>query len=185
MTDIRHFDRNEILNRAMKLFWVRGYEATSIRDLVETLGISRGSTYTTFGDKEGVFIAAIDHYLETVAKNLEAELSDPDPRRAIERMFDSIVQRTSDPRLPRGCLIVNTSLECPTSGDAITRKVAEAFGRQESAIYRVLLRAQAEGSLATTVDARALGRFFLGVAQGLNVINKAVADPERRCPEGC
>jgi len=107
-----------------------------------------------------------------------AGLADPDPRRAIERMFDSITRRTSDPKFPRGCFITNTSLECPASGDEITRKIAEAIGQQESAIYRVLRRAQAEGSLASTLDARALARFFLGVAQGLNVVNKAVADPE-------
>jgi TetR/AcrR family transcriptional repressor of nem operon len=107
-----------------------------------------------------------------------AELSDPDPRRAIERMFDSLIRRTSDPKFPRGCFITNTSLECPASGDEITRKIAEAIGQQESAIYRVLRRGQAEGSLASALDARALARFFLGVAQGLNVVNKAVADPE-------
>lgn len=162
----------------MLLFWSRGYEATSIEELVEATGINRGSLYATFINKNDIFLAVIDRYLETVAKSLMASLSDPDPRLAIERMFDSIVGRLSDPRFPRGCLIVNTSLECPTSGDAITRKIGQAIGQQESAIYRVLLRAQAEGSLAAALDVRALARFFLGVAQGLNVMNKAVADPE-------
>jgi TetR/AcrR family transcriptional repressor of nem operon len=178
MTGVKQFDRDEVLDRAMTLFWTRGYEATSIQELVEATGVNRGSIYGTFGDKRGAFLAVVDHYLETVGKSLADELSDPDPRRAIERMFASIIRRTSDPRFPRGCLITNSALECPVSGDAITRKIMQAIGRQESAIYRVLRRAQAEGSLATTRDARALARFFLGVAQGLNVMNKAVADPE-------
>jgi len=178
MAGVKQFDRSQVLDRAMALFWTRGYEATSIHDLVEATGVNRGSIYGTFGDKKGLFLATLDHYLETVAKSLMAELSDPDPRRAIERMFDSLIRRTSDPKFPRGCFITNTSLECPASGDEITRKIAEAIGQQESAIYRVLRRAQAEGSLASTLDARALARFFLGVAQGLNVVNKAVADPE-------
>ena len=161
----------------MALFWRRGYEGTSIHDLVAATGINRGSIYATFGDKEGLFLAVLDHYSEKIAKPLMAELGDPDPRRAIERMFDSIIRRTSDPRFPRGCLNTNTSLECPGSGDEITRKIAEGFGRQESAIYRVLHRAQAEGSLRSTIDTRALARFFMAVAQGLNVVNKAVADP--------
>ena len=177
MAGVKQFDRNEVLDRAMVLFWTRGYEATSIQDLVEATGINRGSIYGTFGDKKGLFLAVLDHYAEKVAKPLMAELSDLDPRRAIERMFDSIIKRTSDPSFPRGCLNTNTSLECPTSGDEITRKIAERLGQQESAIYRVLRRAQAEGSLASTLDARALARFFMGVAQGLNVVNKAVADP--------
>jgi len=161
----------------MALFWRRGYEATSIQDLVEATGINRGSIYATFGDKKGLFLAVLDHYGEKVGKPLMAELSDPDPRRAIERMLDSIIRRTSDPRFPRGCLNTNTSVECPASGDEIARKIAEGFGRQESAIYGVLRRAQAEGSLASTLDPRALARFFMGVAHGLNVVSKAVADP--------
>jgi TetR/AcrR family transcriptional regulator, transcriptional repressor for nem operon len=178
MAGVKQFDRNKVLDRATALFWTRGYEATSIQDLVETTGVNRGSIYGTFGDKQGMFLAAVDRYLETVGKSLMVDLSDPDPRRAIERMFGSIIRRSSDPRSPRGCLITNTALECPFSGDAIARKVADAIGRQESGIYRVLRRAQAEGSLAPVLDARALARFLLGVAQGLNVVNKAVADPE-------
>jgi TetR/AcrR family transcriptional regulator, transcriptional repressor for nem operon len=178
MAGVKQFDRDEVLDRAMTLFWTRGYEATSIQELVEATGVNRGSIYGTFGDKRGTFLAVVDHYLETVGNSLAEELSDPDPRRAIERMFDSIIRRTSDPRFPRGCLITNSALECPASGDAIARKITQGIGQQESAIYRVLRRAQAEGSLAASRDARALARFFLGVAQGLNVMNKAVADPE-------
>jgi TetR/AcrR family transcriptional regulator, transcriptional repressor for nem operon len=177
MAGVKQFERAEVLDRAMALFWRRGYEATSIRDLVAATGINRGSIYATFGDKKRLFLAVLDHYGDKVAKPLMAELGDPDPRRAIERMFESIIRRTSDPKFPRGCLNTNTSLECPGSGDEITRKIAEGFGRQESAIYRVLRRAQAYRSLPPTLDARALARFFLAVAQGLNVVNKAVADP--------
>jgi TetR/AcrR family transcriptional repressor of nem operon len=177
MAGVKQFDRSDVLDRAMALFWRRGYEATSIRDLVAATGISRGSIYATFGDKEGLFFAVLDHYGEKVAEPLMAELGDADPRRAIERMFESIIRRTSDPRIPRGCLNTNTSLECPASGDEITRKIAQGFGQQESAIYRVLRHAQAGGLLASTLDAKALARFFMAVAQGLNVVNKAVADP--------
>lgn len=177
MAGVKQFDRGEVLDRAMSLFWRRGYEATSIHDLVSATGINRGSIYATFGDKEGLFLAVLDHYGERIAKPLMAELDDPDPHRAIERMFDSIIRRTSDPRFPRGCLNTNTSLGCLSTGDEITRKIAEGFGRQESALYRVLRRAQAEGLLRSAVEARALARFFMAVAQGLNVINKTVADP--------
>jgi TetR/AcrR family transcriptional regulator, transcriptional repressor for nem operon len=177
MAGIKRFDRVDVLDRAMALFWRRGYEATSIRDLVAATGINRGSIYATFGDKKGLFLAVLDHYGEKVAKPLIAELGDPDPRRAIQRMFEAIIRRTSDPRFPRGCLNTNSSLECPGSGDEISRKIAEGLGWQESAIYRVLRRAQAQGRLARTHDARAFARFFTAVAHGLNVVNKALADP--------
>ena len=136
MAGVKQFDRGEVLDRAMVLFWKRGYEATSIRDLVAATGINRGSIYATFGDKKRLFLAVLDRYGEKIAKPLMAELADPDPRRAIERMFDSIIRRTSDPRFPRGCLNTNSSLECPGSGDEITRKIADGFGRQESAVVR-------------------------------------------------
>jgi TetR/AcrR family transcriptional repressor of nem operon len=178
MVGTKQLERDEVLDLAMAAFWNRGYEATSIDDLVETIGINRARLYGKFGDKKRLFLAALDRYLDTVGKSIMADLSDPDPRRAIERMFDSIVRRVSDPNYPRGCFITNTSLECPTCGDEIARKVAEALGQQESAIYRALRRAQTEGMLASSLDARALARFFLGVAQGINVLNKAVADPD-------
>src|SRR5215467_9445236 len=100
MAGVKQFDRGQVLDRAMALFWSRGYEATSIRDLVKATGINRGSIYGTFGDKKGLFLAVLDHYGEKVGQPLMAELSDPHPRRAIERMFDSIIRRTADPRFP-------------------------------------------------------------------------------------
>jgi TetR/AcrR family transcriptional repressor of nem operon len=179
MAGVKQFDRNEVLDRAMSVFWQSGYQATSIQDLVDATGINRGSLYTTFGDKCGLFLAVLDHYAERIARPLMAELDNPDPRRAIEGMFESIIRRNSDPAWPRGCLDTNTSLECPGAGDLIGRKIAERVGRQELAIYQVLRRAQNEGSLDPKQDARAMARFFLGVAQGLNVVNKAAPDPAR------
>ena len=178
MAGVKQFDRDEVLDRAIVAFWTRGYEATSIDDLVEATGINRGSIYGTFGDKRRLFLMALDRYWDTVANAMIVELADPDPRRAIERMFDALIRRTCDPRFPRGCLITNTSLECPTCGDEIARKIAERLGEQETAIYRVLHKAQTEGALNPARDARALARFFLGVAWGINAVNRTVADPE-------
>jgi TetR/AcrR family transcriptional repressor of nem operon len=177
MAGVKQFDREDTLDRAMTVFWRNGYQATSIQDLVEATGVNRGSLYTTFGDKRGLFLAVIDHYSDRFGKPTMAELNDPDPRRGIERMLEAIVRRTSDSRWPRGCLFTNTSLECPGAGDGIGRKVAEQLGQQESAIYQLFRRAQADGSIDSTQDARALARFFVGVAHGLNAVNKAVPDP--------
>jgi TetR/AcrR family transcriptional repressor of nem operon len=177
MAGVKQFDRDEVLDRAMAAFWTRGYEATSIDDLVEATGIGRGSLYGTFGDKRQLFLAALDHYWNTVGMEMFAELSDPDARHAIERMFDALIRRASNLKFPRGCLFTNTSLECPTCGEEIARKIAENMGQQETAIYQVLRRAQADGTLSQTQDARALARFFLGVAWGINAVNKSVADP--------
>src|SRR6266446_6951365 len=167
MAGIKQFDRHEVLDRAMAVFWERGYEATSVQELLDAMGLNRGSLYATFGNKQQLFLAVLDHYAEKISTAMLAELEDPDPRRAIARMFAMLLHRTSDPSWPRGCLNTNTALECPGSGDAITRTVAERLGQQESALYHVLHRGQ---------DCRALARFFVGVAQGVNVVHKAGAD---------
>jgi len=177
MAGVKQFDQNDVLDRAMAVFWERGYEATSIQDLLDAMGINRGSLYATFGDKKRLFLAVLDHYADKVGDPLIAELAEPDPRRAIERMFAALIRRTRDPSRPRGCLVTNTALECPGSGDDISRTIAERLGQLESAIYHMLHRAQAEGTLDRAHDCRALARFFVGVAQGINVVSKAMADP--------
>ncbi|MGH7838594.1 MAG: TetR/AcrR family transcriptional regulator, partial [Candidatus Binataceae bacterium] len=140
------------------------------------MGINRGSIYASFGNKRNLFLAVLERYMREIAAPIFATLEDPDPRRAIERMLNAIITRTSDLRWPRGCLHTNTALECPGVGDLIARKVAEGIGAQESAIYQVLRRGQAEGLLDPTQDARGLARFFVAVAQGMNVVNKATGD---------
>ena len=178
MAGIKQFDRDEALDRAMATFWTRGYEATSIDDLVAATGIGRGSLYGTFGDKRQLFLMALDRYWDTINQDLTAQLSDPDPRRALERMFEALIRRLSDPKFPRGCLITNTSVDSCSLGDEVARKISERMGEQETGIYRVLRKAQVSGVLNPALDARALARFFLGVAWGINAVNRTVADPE-------
>lgn len=177
MAGVKQFDEDILLDQAMAVFWRNGYQGTSIQDLVEATGVNRGSLYATFGDKCGLFLAVLGHYGKRIGRPMMETLCDPDPRRAIEAMFESIIGRIRDPQYPRGCLFTNTSLECPAAGDAIERAIAEFLGQQEAAIYEVLRQAQIKGDLDPHEDARSLARFFLGVAQGLNVVNKASPDP--------
>ena len=176
MPAVKQFDRNQGLERAMRVFWKRGYEATSIQDLVDATRINRASLYATFGGKRELFLAALARYEEVVVKPLFEALADPEPRRGIERMFEALLRRMSDSSYPRGCLYTNTSLECPTAGNLIARAIGEFFARQETAIHQLVSRAQAQGVIDPNRDARALARFFLGVAHGLNVVNKATQD---------
>jgi TetR/AcrR family transcriptional repressor of nem operon len=177
MAGVKQFDQDVLLDQAMAAFWRNGYQATSIQDLVEATGVNRGSLYATFGDKCGLFLAVLDHYGERIGQPIMMTLADPEPRRAIKGMFEAIVGRIRDPQYPRGCLFTNTSLECPSAGDKIGRSIAEFLGQQEAAIYQVVRRAQIDDILDQHEDAQALARFFLGVAQGLNVVNKAAPDP--------
>jgi TetR/AcrR family transcriptional regulator, transcriptional repressor for nem operon len=172
----RKFDPDAVLERAMHVFWRRGYEATSLDDLVKEMGVNRASLYATFRSKQDLFLAAFDRYLSDFAAPIMSALGDPDPRRGIRLMLEAIRDRCANRRFPRGCFQTNAALECPGVSDEIARAVADSMSELESAIYDTLRRAQADGRLDSARDAHRLARFFLGVAQGMNVVNKATGN---------
>ncbi len=176
MTGIKQFDQDAVVERAMMLFWRMGYGATSIQDLERTTRLRRGSLYNAFGDKQGLFVAALKRYQDTVGQERIKQLSNPDPYLAIEGFLNVLVDQMSDPSRPRGCLQTNTSLEFPNAPDAVIRIIAERTRGIESAIYSVLQRAMVQGSLDRTADTRALARFYLSVAKGIGVLHMVFGD---------
>lgn len=176
MAGVKQFDRDAVVERAMVLFWRQGYGATSIKDLERATRLRRGSLYNAFGDKPGLFIAALKHYETTVGHARISQLADPDPYRAIEGFLTVLVDQMDEPRRPRGCLHTNTALEFPSAPDVILRVIAARTSAIERAIYQVLRRAQREGLLAAKADIRALARFYLGVAKGMTVLHKVFGD---------
>lgn len=176
MAGIKQFDHDEIVDRAMMLFWRMGYGATSIQDLERTTKLRRGSLYNAFGDKQGLFIASLKRYQDTVGQERARQLSDADPYRAIEGFLNVLVDQMSNPKMPRGCLHTNTSLEFPSAPDSVLRIVAERTSGIESAIHAVLQRAKKEGMIDPAANIRALARFYLSVAKGIGVLHKVFGD---------
>jgi AcrR family transcriptional regulator len=176
MVGTKQFDHDAVVDRAMLLFWRKGYGGTSIEDLEKATRLRRGSLYNAFGDKQGLFVAALKRYETTVGLERIKQLSNPDPYLAIEGFLDILVTQMSEPSRPRGCLHTNTSLEFPNAPDEVIRIIAERTAGIEGAIYLVVRRAQAEGMLDPTADARALARFYLGVAKGITVLHKVFGD---------
>lgn len=176
MAGIKQFDADAVVDRAMILFWRVGYGATSIQDLEKATKLRRGSLYNAFGDKEGLFVAALKRYDSVVGAKRIEPLSNPDPYRAIGGFLNTLVEQLSEPGRPRGCLHTNTSLEMPGAPAAVMRLVAERTNAIEGAIYAVLHSAKRRGLLDRTVDTRALARFYLGVAKGITVLHKVYGD---------
>jgi TetR/AcrR family transcriptional regulator, transcriptional repressor for nem operon len=176
MVGTKQFDHDTVVERAMMLFWRRGYGGASIQDLEKATRLRRGSLYNAFGDKQGLFVAALKRYEITVGHERIKQLSNPDPYRAIEGFLNTLVTQMSEPRRPRGCLHTNTSLEFPHAPDEVLRIIAERTAGIEGAIYVALVRARAEGVVDPAVDARALARFYLGVAKGISVLHKVFGD---------
>lgn len=162
----------------MELFWERGFEATSIQDLVDRVGINRASMYDTFGDKRSFFCAAIEHYGRTVTEQELHTLEESEsPLEGVRQWLCEWAAAATDGQL-RGCLITNTAIELAPHDDAIGDAVRQALRHMEDSVCSALDRAQDSGQLAAHSDSRALARFLIGTAQGIVVLSRAGADRE-------
>ncbi len=171
----KEFDVQGALERAMEVFWTHGYEATSVQDLVDAMGISRGSMYDTFGDKHALFSAAIEHYECTVTCGLEKMLAAPgSPLAAIRRCLGMLAgQSRSGPC--RGCMATSAAVELSQHDPQVCAAVKRILRRIENAFHGALERAVKAGELDKRADTRSQARFLTGTAQGLSVMAKASA----------
>ena len=177
------FDPDAALQRAMHVFCERGYEATSVQDLVEGMGINRFSLYSTFGDKHQLFVAVLERYCATIGANLVGELEHSAAGLpAIRQFFTRLVDFFASAQGWRGCLMTNTAVELASHDPQAAAKVQAYVVRLEEAFYRVLLQAQRTQQRATAYTCRDLARFLTGSALGLGVLAKT--SPGRQALEG-
>lgn len=168
MTRQKQFDPDVVLERAMNLFWVKGYEATSVQDLVDTMEINRFSLYATFGDKHELYLAVCDKYSETIISMLLDELENSElGLAAVRNFFDFII--TVNDEMPRGCLMVNAAVELALTEEAVVTRVQKQFKRNEDALTKALCRAKDLGELQPDVIPRDQARHLSVVAHGLLV----------------
>lgn len=184
MSRPKEFNPDEALEKAMHVFWHKGYEATSMEDLLTAMDINRGSLYATFGDKRELFLKAMDLYCSCDGLGSRFSiLSQPGPALPLVKQFiDRMLEfGLSDP-LRRGCMITNTVMELAPHEKEIGKKVVGRLRILEEAFYSLLTRAQREGELAKEKDARSLARVLTTMMQGTIVMIKAgtPADVVRR-----
>lgn len=173
----KEFDPDEALDRAVELFWSKGYEATSIQDLVEALGINRSSLYGTFGDKHALYLAAIDRYCREVVDSSAGELERAaEPLAAIRQLFLNIPAAAAR-HGKRGCLLCNAAVERAPVDPDVKAEVSGGFNRLGTAFRRSLDRARAAGELETDADTAALADYLLSGYVGLIVLAKAGRKP--------
>ncbi len=170
----KEFDPNTALGKAMELFWRKGYEATSIEDLVTHMDINRGSLYETFGDKQKLFLACMDRYCNGMAASRLSMLDQPGPvLDTIRRFIRGKLQMALADPTRKGCLIANTAMELAPHEKEIRERVASALGGLEEAYYQVLIRAKKQGELRKDQEPRALARYLTTMMQGVIVMHKA------------
>ncbi|MFR9725856.1 TetR/AcrR family transcriptional regulator [Streptomyces sp. MS19] len=180
MARTKEFDPDAVLQRAMDLFWERGYEATSMADLVEHLGIARASIYATFGSKHDLYLAAMRRYLRGSEAGFVTALAQPGPALPAVRAFVAswVTEAMTDPAR-RGCLVVNAAVELSPRDPEVARQVEVGWSVVETALVSSLLRAQAQGELPAEKDPHEIARFLLVVMQGVRVIARAAPDAGR------
>jgi AcrR family transcriptional regulator len=165
----RAFDLDRALDRALEVFWRKGYEGASLSDLTRAMGVNRPSLYAAFGNKEALFRKALDRYVEGPAAYVRAALAEPRARAVAERLLGESVDRLTDPRNPRGCLMVQGALACGEAAESVRRELAARRAAGELAVRRRFERAQADGDLPADCDPADLARYVVTVLRGMAV----------------
>jgi TetR/AcrR family transcriptional repressor of nem operon len=178
----REFDEDTVLDRAVQCFWNRGYEATSVRDLIDETGLTGASLYNAFGGKRALYQRALDHYVNRSVAERIRQCDALPPREAIGAFFADILERSLNDRRRKGCMLVNAALEVAPHDRGFQKIVAKVLSQIEGFFLEQLKAGQADGSITMSMPAEVLARHLLGVLMGVRVL--ARVRPERELLEG-
>lgn len=173
------YDRNDLLRCATALFWERGFAGTSVDDVVRATGVSRSSLYAAFPDKSALFLAALEHYLDTVTRTkLERLAQGKRAALAIKTFLMGIADERPSANAPaHGCLLTNTAVEIGAGEEEIAELVRKAFARLEQALAARLDEARQQGDLGADTDPKQFARQLVALIQGLRVITRLGMEP--------
>ncbi|MDN4618165.1 TetR/AcrR family transcriptional regulator [Paenibacillus sp. PsM32] len=175
MSRSKEFDVNEVLDKAMILFWDQGYEKTSMSDLVTHMGIHRRSLYDTFGDKHSLFLQAITRYMDKVKANLTSEIKpSKTATEALYSLFQFMILDKED--LPSGCLIVNSVTELAARDAEVNAKSIESFEGIEDMFEQIILWGQQDGEFTSKQSAKELAKYLHTVSIGIRVMGRSSVD---------
>ncbi|QIH07532.1 MULTISPECIES: TetR/AcrR family transcriptional regulator [unclassified Pseudomonas] len=176
----REFDRNQALRQALELFWARGFETTSMADLVAALGIASARIYAAFGSKEALFREAIELYESHEGGFADRALAEePSAHAAIARLLEEAVQLYTRPGQPLGCMVVSSAVNCSSDNDGVRQWLAEHRRARTASIVQRLQAAVQSGELAGHGDATSLGDYYSTVLHGLSVQARDGASAEQ------
>jgi TetR/AcrR family transcriptional repressor of nem operon len=173
----KEFDRDEVLHKAMEVFWSRGYQGASIQDLVQHMGINRQSIYDTFGDKHALFLQALDRYREIQSRKVFEVLERPGSmKKNLRQLFEEAVARALSAEGRRGCFVGNSMSELAGRCKETATRTCNSVATAEKIFQRALERGREQGDLPRVRDTRAVARFLYSSLQGLLLMAKATHD---------
>ncbi|MCC8953376.1 TetR/AcrR family transcriptional regulator [Bradyrhizobium sp. Pear77] len=179
----REFDEAAVLDAAIERFWMRGYEATSVRDLADDMEIAGASLYNAFGDKRGLYAKALNRYLDqTFRERIQRIEPAMPPREAIEAFLREIIKRSLGDKQRRGCMLVNSAIESAPFDPDFFKIVATFLDEVEAFFLRCVSKGQKDGTITRAQSAGDLSKSLLGILLGIRVL--ARVRPDRALLEG-
>ena len=173
----REFDKTVALGQAMNVFWSRGYEATSLCDLLSAMELSKSSFYDTFGSKHDVFLATIEHYKNTISAQVSAVAEVDSPaRKLIDGMFEKAASRMTEKDGQRGCYLNNCAVDVALHDPEAAKLIHSGIGIMEKTFLSLVERGQREGDITAGKDAGSLARYLTSSLNGIMVIGKSNPD---------
>ena len=177
----RSFDESQVVARARKAFHDHGYAGASIDQLCQATGLRRSSLYGAFGDKHGIFLAAMDAYCDDVVASVEQQLAGGE-HGALARLERHVRGQAADPAgLARGCLLAKATAERAAEDPDVARRAAEAFDRYEAALAGCIRQAQSEREVRDDIDPEAAAALVLAVLRGIEALGRSQRSPEALC----
>lgn len=166
------FNREQALEKAMELFWAKGYNAVGLRELLQQMGIQRQSLYNTFGCKHTLFLEAVQHYGQTVVCQIKSQLNQPgSPLENLRCVLRKIAGDAACPQY-RGCFVANAMMELAPHDPEVAAVVRGLAQQIEQAIAQTITRAIAAQELSADIDPQKVARFLYHVILGFNVRGK-------------
>jgi TetR/AcrR family transcriptional repressor of nem operon len=175
----KQFDKENVLDKAMKLFWEKGYHATSMDDLVSALGINRASMYNTFGSKYELFEQSLDKYNTTntirIADFLYYQLN---VRKGLQLLFENLITEALSSGPSKGCFMVNTTTELANTNPVLDKKLQDSRLSLETVFYNYLKYGVDNGQISPYKDIKTIAAYLFTVQSGLYVNSKINSSKE-------
>ena len=177
MARTKDFDENEVLTKAIQLFWHKGYNGTSMQDLVDGLGISRSSLYDTYTDKHTLFIKALESYQNSGADKIQ-EISENSgsAKETIKKLLEFVTDELLNDKQQKGCFMVNAEVEVAPHDTEVNSLVCKNDQQMEDVFFQVIKKGQYSREIKNEQDARALARFIFNAVKGIRVTAKSTTD---------
>ena len=173
MPRVKLFDENEVLIKAMNLFWKQGYSATSIQELVNHLGINRASLYDTFGGKEELFKKAFQLYRKINIEGLSHFFEkQPNVKNGFSKLFNIAIEEAIADKDKKGCFVVNTTTELIPNDESLLNVLEENKQDIENLFYDYLKRGQDRGELSSNKNLKSLATLLFTLYNGIRVVSK-------------